>query len=403
MPAADDATANAHPKHSIEDHEGECSNIICRRLFVHMVYQRIASIALVSVMAVSLLTACGEDTQSSTAGTSAVTESSTESQEETTSTAATVSRRTDFSTKRIGISIYQFSDEFMTLYRGELSDYLESLGFSADNIKILDAANDEATQLNQIRNFISDEVDVLLVNPVSASTAGDITDLAVEAGIPLVYVNRKPSESEQQRWTDNTWDVTYVGCDAAESGTMQGEIIAALDNQGDINGDGKVSYLMIEGDDENIDAALRTEYSVQALETAGINTECLADEVADWDRDDARSVAQAALEQYGTDIEVVFSNNDAMALGALEAIQGAGRTVGKDIYLVGVDALREACEDVIAGTMTGTVYNDYVAQSHAAADAAVNYIIGAGNEHYIGCDYLKVTAQNAQDVLDTLN
>ena len=56
-----------------------------------------------------------------------------------------------------------------------------------------------------------------------------------------------------------------------------------------------------------------------------------------------------------------------MALGALQAIESAGRTVGEDIYLVGVDALSEALEDVLAGTMTGTVFNDHFSQSHSAA------------------------------------
>ena len=78
----------------------------------------------------------------------------------------------------------------------------------------------------------------------------------------------------------------------------------------------------------------------------------------------------------------------------------AGRTVGTDIYLVGVDALSEALESVIAGTMTGTVFNDHFSQSHSAADAAINYLTGAENEHYIGCDYVKVTQDNAQEVLD---
>ena len=65
-----------------------------------------------------------------------------------------------------------------------------------------------------------------------------------------------------------------------------------------------------------------------------------------------------ALSQYGDKIEVVFCNNDAMALGALQSIQQANRTVGKDIYLVGVDALAEAVQDVLDGNMTGTVLNE---------------------------------------------
>ena len=156
--------------------------------------------------------------------------------------------------------------------------------------------------------------------------------------------------------------------------------------------------LMVEGDPENVDAQYRTEYSVKALEDAGLEVNCLSDQVGNWQQDQAQQIVANALGQYGNDVEVVFCNNDAMALGALQAIQSAGRTVGTDIYLVGVDALSEALEDVLAGTMTGTVFNDHFSQSHSAADAAINYITGAGNDHYIGCDYVKVTKDNAQDL-----
>ena len=125
-----------------------------------------------------------------------------------------------------------------------------------------------------------------------------------------------------------------------------------------------------------------------------------ADEILENARNQAQQIVANALGQYGDKVEVVFCNNDAMALGALQAIESAGRTVGEDIYLVGVDALSEALEDVLAGTMTGTVFNDHFSQSHSAADAAINYLSGAGNEHYIGCDYVKVTKDNAQEILD---
>ena len=309
----------------------------------------------------------------------------------------------DLADKKVGVCIYQFSDNFMTLFRTELQSYLESLGFDAANITIADGANDQATQTNQIQNFITDGVDVLIINPVNSSSAATITDMVVDANIPLVYINREPDEAEQQRWADNNWNVCYVGCDARQSGTMQGEMIVDLGLDAvDFNGNGKVDYIMIEGDPENVDAQYRTEFSVKALTDAGLEVNCLDDQVGNWDQTQGQQLVANALAKSGNDIEVVFCNNDAMALGALQAIQAAGRTVGKDIYLVGVDALSEALEDVMAGTMTGTVFNDHIAQSHNAADAAVNYITGAGNEHNIQCDYVKVTTDNAQQILDSV-
>jgi methyl-galactoside transport system substrate-binding protein len=348
-----------------------------------------------AMMAVSLI-GCGTSTSEGTPATAETTGGETTT--ETTTTAADG----DLASKKVGVCIYQFSDNFMTLFRTELENYLISLGFAKENITIADGANDQATQTNQIQNFITDGVDVLIINPVNSSSAATITDMVVDANIPLVYINREPDADEEARWKDKGWNVTYVGCDARQSGTMQGEIICDLADKGDINGDGKVSYIMIEGDPENVDAQYRTEYSVKALTDAGIEVNCLSDQVGNWDQTQGQQLVANALGQFGEEIEVVFCNNDAMALGALQAITDAGRTVGKDIYLVGVDALTEVCEDVLAGTITGTVFNDHIAQSHSSADAAVNFLKGAGNEYYIGCDYKKVTQANAQEILDSL-
>ena len=303
---------------------------------------------------------------------------------------------------KVGISIYQFADNFMTLYRNELQNYLvNELGLKAENISIMDGKNDQSEQMNQIRNFVTQGFDVMIVNLVQASSEPDVTNICNEAGIPVVYINREPDAEREEAWVTDGIKATYVGADARQSGTYQGEMIADLGlDTVDMNGNGKIDYIMIEGDPENVDAQYRTEYSIKALEDAGLEVNCLDDQVGMWDQATAQQLVANSLSQNGNDIEVVFCNNDAMALGALQAIESAGRTVGEDIYLVGVDALSEALEDVLAGTMTGTVFNDHFSQSHSAADAAINYLSGAGNEHYIGCDYVKVTKDNAQEILD---
>lgn len=347
--------------------------------------KKVFSLILAATMIATMLVGCGNSAKDN-----ATTEQSGDS-----------SASGDLASKKVGVCIYQFSDNFMTLFRTELENYLIEQGFSKDNITIVDGANDQPTQTAQIDTFINDKVDVLIVNPVNSSSAETITDKVVGAGIPLVYINREPDADEQQRWADNDWNVTYVGCDARQSGTFQGEMISDLGmDKVDLNGDGKIQYIMIEGDPENVDAQYRTEFSVKALTDAGLEVEELDDQVGNWQQDQAQQLVANALGQHGDKIEVVFCNNDAMALGALQAIQSAGRTVGKDIFLVGVDALSEALEDVLAGTMTGTVFNDHFSQSHSAADAAIKYVNGQTNEHYIGCDYVKVTSENAQEVLD---
>ena len=241
----------------------------------------------------------------------------------------------------------------------------------------------------------------MILNLVQSSSAPTVTDLAKEAGIPVVYINREPDEAEESRWAADGIKATYVGADARQSGTFQGEEIAELANKGDINGDGTVKYIMIQGDPENIDAQYRTEYSVKALtEKSGLKAEELLIQRGDWDQAKGQQIAQDALTQYGTDVEVIFCNNDAMALGALQAISAAGRKVGEDIYIVGVDALAEAVQNVSEDKMTGTVFNDFISQAQAAAKAAVSFTKGEKVDTKIPVDYVKVTKENAAEILE---
>ncbi len=297
-------------------------------------------------------------------------------------------------TYKVGVAIYQYNDNFMTLYRNELESYMKSL--ETDTVKyeitMVDSQNDMATQTNQIETFITQGMDLIICNLVQTSSAEVIIDKVVAADIPLVLINREPEGDTPESYpgiVDNA-KVCYSGAKASQSGTYQGEILLAQPNQGDINGDGVVKYVMIVGDPENSDAQYRTEYSIKALTDAGVTVECLVEQVGNWDQAKGQEIAASALSQYGMDIDVIFCNNDGMALGAAAAIEAAGRVVGTDIYLLGVDALDECVEMVKNGTMTGTVYNDHVAQSHAAVDAAVAVLNGGEMQNYYWANYVKV-------------
>ena len=375
--------------------------------------KKAAAVALASMMALSLA-GCSSNTEETTAAaetTAAETEAETTEEETTAAVAAEEAAETaaaggggvDLSDKTVGSSGYQCNVHFMTLYREELVRYLtEDLGFAAENVVVQDGKGDQAEQTNQIQNFITQQYDVLILNLVQASSAPDVTDMCHAAGIPVVYINREPDVAEEERWAAEGIAATYVGCDARQSGTYQGEEILETATKGDINGDGVVSYIMIQGDPENVDAQYRTEFSVKALTDAGMEVEELLIQRGDWDQAKAQQIAQDALTQFGDQIEVVFCNNDAMALGALQAIEAAGRTVNEDIYLVGVDALTEAVQNVIDGKQTGTVFNDHFSQAQSAGDIAVQMLAGEAVDTVNMVDYIKVTQDNAQEILDML-
>ena len=292
------------------------------------------------VGAAGVLTACG-GSASSTAAASSVAASST---------AAASSEAAASGSANVGVCIYQFADNFMTLYRTDLEEYLKDMGYA---VTIVDGKNDQNTQTEQINTFLQQGVDVLVINPVQTTSAQTIVDTISPSGTPIVFINREPDKAVLDSYAGKC---CYVGADARQSGTYQGELILETETQGDINGDGKITYI-------------------------------------------AQQDVANALAQYGEKIEVVFCNNDAMALGALQSIEQAGRTVGTDIYLVGVDALKEAVQNVVDGKMTGTVLNDDVGQATAAAEATKLFVEGSDVEEYYWVDYVKVTTENAAQYL----
>lgn len=293
-------------------------------------------------------------------------------------------------TVKVGVCIYQFDDNFMTLYRTELERFLKSGELNDGNtyeVTVVDGKNDQSTQNEQVKTFIAQKMDVLILNLVQTSSADVMIKLVKEAGIPTVLINREPT-AEHLALFDK---LSYVGADASQSGTFQGEIILGTPNKGDINGDGTISYIMIQGDPENPDAKLRTEYSIKALTDAGMKVEQLDMQRGDWKQERGQEIASTDLAKFGEKVEVIFCNNDGMALGAYQAITTAKRTVGKDIYLVGVDALPECQEMVKAGTMTGTVLNDHMAQAHKAAEVMSKLVAGEKVDSKYIVDYAKIT------------
>ena len=303
---------------------------------------------------------------------------------------------TSSDTVKIGVAIYQFDDNFMTLYRQNIQKYFDDLnakGGTQYELTIVDGANDVATQTEQVNTFISQGVDAMIVNLVQTSSPA-LAKAVEDSGIPTVFINREIADYQYGPKT------CYVGADARDSGTYQGQIIYDQPNHGDLNGDGVVKYIMIMGDPENSDAKFRTEYSIKYLTDNNVAVECLYQETGMWDQAKGQELVASALNSFGDDIEVVFCNNDAMALGAAQSIEAAGRKVGEDIYLVGVDALTEASEMVKAGTMTGTVLNDDMGQATAACESVLKLLAGEEITQKVNyVPYVMVTTANADQYI----
>lgn len=310
----------------------------------------------------------------------------------------------------VGTCIYKFDDTFMTGVRNNMTAQAETLGAKID---IVDSQNKQPTQNEQVDTFITKGVNALAVNPVDLTAAGPIITKAKDAGLPIVLLNRQPSEDDMNLY-DQAW---YVGCRAEQSGTMSGQIIAdyfTANKDADKNGDGKVQYVMLQGEPGHQDATLRSEYAPKAIEEAGFGVEQLAADTAMWDKVKATDLMKAFISSQGLDkIEAVLCNNDDMALGAIEALKAEGYNTGdatKYIPVVGVDATAPALEAMKDGSLLGTVLNDAENQGKATVNIAVaaaqgkeinkentGYEITDGK--YVWIDYVKVTADNYQDYM----
>lgn len=259
---------------------------------------------------------------------------------------------------RIGVSLYRGDDTFINNLRMVLEEsakeYERETGIKV-TLDIQDAKGSQNTQNNQVERFISLGCDVLCINPVDRTDASVMIDRAMTAGVPVVFFNRQPVEEDMNRWDK----LYYVGADAKESAVLQGSILVDLYRQDpsgiDLNGDGVVSYVLLEGESSHQDSLIRTEWSIQTLKDGGVPIEKITGGIANWERSQASALMEQWLEAYPGQVELVISNNDDMALGAIDALD---RTGAWKMNLVGIDATIPGLEAIRAGKLLGTVESD---------------------------------------------
>ena len=306
-------------------------------------------------------------------------------------------------TVRIGVATYRSDDTFITALCDDLervSKQMESETGKKIILNIADGKNSQSNQNAQVDNFISRSYDVICVNMVDRTVAAVIIDKAKRADIPVVFFNREPVE-EDIRMCDRAY---YVGTDAKESGIMQGQIILnALKKDAGIdkNGDGKLQYVMLEGEQAHQDSLIRTEYSVKTITAGGVQMEKLANDTANWQRSLGTAKMTSWLDQFGDEIEVVLSNNDDMALGAIDALKAQDMLENGPV-VVGVDGTLAALEAIQNGEMLGSVVNDAQLQAQAMLDIACaltegsdpQQVVEGMNGQYVRAPHRIVTKEN---------
>jgi len=269
-------------------------------------------------------------------------------------------------------------DAFLQKVADGMTAEAEAQGASID---IVAADNKVDTQLSQVENFIAQGVDAILVVAVDTSAAGPMTAAAQEAGIPLVYVNRKPA--------DLPAGVPYVGSQSLVSGTLEMEQLALLAGE-------KGNVVIMQGELTNEAALDRSKGCVDVVaKYPGMKV--VETDTANWDRAQGQALMENWL-QSGTEFTIVCANNDEMALGAILALKAAGKTLGVDGVLVGgVDATADALASLEAGELATTVFQDASGQGGGGVNAAIMLINGETVEDYVDIPYQLVTLDNIAD------
>ncbi len=278
----------------------------------------------------------------------------------------------------VSVFYYTYSDTYISSVRSAMDQYLTDAGLKFQNY---DGNGNQTTQTEQVATAIAKGSKLLIVNVVdtgSNDAAQNIVDQAKAKDIPVIFFNRSVDEKVVSSYDK----CVFVGTDYEMAGHMQGQMIGEylVENYGavDLNGDGKISYVMFKGQEGNMEAIARTQYGVDdanaALAEAGKpnlefydasnSKKYLVDQNGQWSSAAATDYMNTILSQYSEAnnnmVELVIANNDEMALGAISALQTAGynKSGAKVIPVFGVDATDAAKDAISKGAMIGTIKQD---------------------------------------------
>lgn len=268
--------------------------------------------------------------------------------------------------ENIGVSMVSFDDNFQTLLRNGLQAQADSLG--GVSLQIEDAQYDVGKQLDQVNNFIASGVDAIILTIVDSSSADAISNAAASAGVPLVYINILPGNVDALPEGQ-----AFVGSNEIESGTM-GAYEACLQLRAAGKSDGAKGYILA-GNFAHQAAVQRTKDVYDVLGMSMCNfIEIVSEEEGKWSRDNAQNITTNWLSTGGR-VDVVFANNDEMAIGAIQALKAVNYAMD-DVYIVGIDATQDALVAMQSGELDATVFQNAAAQGAGGLDTALRLARG---------------------------
>jgi methyl-galactoside transport system substrate-binding protein len=314
-----------------------------------------------------------------------------------------------------GIFIYDQNDTFISSFKSELDKDLSLIDCASD---IYYASRSQTTQNEQVTQAIeSEDYDVLALNLVDRLAGGAIMDKAAIYSLPIVFFNREPLSDEL---LDHE-NVYYVGGDPKNEGKLQAELAenlfgspSSMESKYDKNGDGKIQLVILKGEQGHQDSEERTKNSVGKLRDDGYDIDVLATYYCDRQKDKGyEAFKELDSEKKIDNIELVLSNNDDMALGAIEYLLDEGiflfqaSDVSEQPFpIIGVDATKVGEEAILNNYLYGTVKNNGEEQARAvkrliefilkgwSIDSGFSYTFTDSNNKTIYIQGSKITKQN---------
>ncbi|MCA2406487.1 substrate-binding domain-containing protein (plasmid) [Rhizobium leguminosarum bv. viciae 248] len=258
----------------------------------------------------------------------------------------------------IGVSMSDL-DKFRTALLNGVVSHGQTI--SGLNLVTESAKGDNELQKKQVQQFVADKVDAIIVAVSDGDLGPQMTKIAADAGIPLIYINNVPSNL-----MDLPDNQVVVASNEKESGTLETKQVCTL-----LKGKGRVVVLM--GEPFHAAARARTQDISDVIATPECKgLQIVERQAAYWSSDYADQQMQEWL-SAGVKFDAVIANNDEMALGAIRAMKKAGMPM-KDVVVAGVDATDDALAAMVVGDLDVTILQSAVGQGAAAVDAAVKLI-----------------------------
>ena len=276
---------------------------------------------------------------------------------------------------KVGVSIANFDDTFLTY----MMDGMKAWGKAHPGeveLTFTDAKEDMAKQLDQVENFIVQKMDAVIIVPVDTSATAPMTKNLVGKGVKAVYVNRNPGNLPDGAY--------YVGSEEVVAGRMQMEFLGEK-----LKGKGNVAILIGKLDNEG--ALKRTAGNEEVQKAKYPNIKILDKQTGQWQRNEGLMKTEDWLNRFGKDLQAILSNNDDMALGAIQALKDKKRT---DVIVVGVDATPDALTSISKGELAATVFQDAVGQGGGSVDVAVKAVKGQKPPKETWVPFKLVTPEN---------